>query len=564
MSATAEVTAAGAGAGVVGPSARSRLYGFGSVFAKGLRESRRAVVGVALFVSLLAFFVASALVSEWPTLEARLAFAGGLSALPAVVRGLLGEPIALETLGGFLSWRSLNFMPVLIGLWSVLALSGTLAGEATRGSLEFVVAAPFGRRRIAAEKVLVHLAGLTLAMTVSALATWFAGAVLGTLPGDRIALADALAQFLLIGLASLVAGAIAFAAAPFVGRGQAAGIGALALFGSYVVNGYAGIVVGFETLKPLSWFAWTAGHRPLAGRYDWPSVALLAAVCLVLLAVGVVAFERRDVGRTVHLAPPLPRLAYGLRGPLGRAFADRLPGALSWGIAIGLYGWLIAISSDAFAEMVRSVPGLSQFMSRFLPGLDYTSAAGILQLAFFALGLLVVGLAAATLVAGWASDEQERRLEVVLSAPLGRFRWALASGGAVLLALALLAAPLAAGVAVGAAAMGDDPLPPVEGSAVMGLYAAALAGVGLAAGGLFRAGLAAPLTGGLAVAFFLLDFLGESLNLPDEVIDLALSRHLGRPMAGSFDPAGIAACLILAVGGLAVSAWGYRRRDLAL
>jgi hypothetical protein len=88
-------------------------------------------------------------------------------------------------------------------------------------------------------------------MTASALATWFAGAVLGTLPGDRIALADALAQFLWIGLASLVAGAIAFAGAPFVARGQAAGLGALALFGSYLVNGYAGIVVGFDPQAAL-------------------------------------------------------------------------------------------------------------------------------------------------------------------------------------------------------------------------------------------------------------------------------------------------------------------------
>lgn len=559
MSATAEVTAAFAG-----PSARSRLYGLGSVFAKGLRESRRAVVGVALFVSFIVVFTTSALVSEWPTFESRQAFAAGMSAMPAVFRGLLGEPVALDTLGGFLSWRSLGFMPVFIGLWSILALSGTLAGEARRGSLEFVLAAPLGRRRVAVEKALAHLAGLGLAMTAGALATWFAGAALGTLPVDRIALADSLAQFLWIALAALVAGAVSFALAPFLGRGQAAGVGAVALFGSYVVNGYSGIVAGFETLRPLSWFAWTAGHRPLAGRFDWPSVGLLAVVCLVLLAAGVVAFARRDVGSTVNLALPLPRLAYGLRGPLGRAFADRLPGAIALGTAIGLYGWLIAISSDAFAQLVRSVPGLDQLMSRFLPGVEYASAAGILQLAFFALGLMVVGLATAAIVAAWASDEQERRLEVVLTQPLGRARWALANGAAVFLAIAVLTALLAAGVAVGAVAMGDDPLRPAAGAAVIGLYAAGLAGVGLAAGGLWRAGLAAPITGALTVAFFLFDFLGESLGLPDEVIDLALSRHLGRPMAGSFDPAGLAVCLLLAAGGLAVSAWGYRRRDLAL
>ena len=48
-------------------------------------------------------------------------------------------------------------------LWSILALSGTLAGEASRGSLDFVAAAPFGKRRIALEKLAAHLTMLWLA-----------------------------------------------------------------------------------------------------------------------------------------------------------------------------------------------------------------------------------------------------------------------------------------------------------------------------------------------------------------------------------------------------------------
>ena len=46
------------------------------------------------------------------------------------------------------------------------------------------------------------------------------------------------------------------------------------------------------------------------------------------------------------------------------------------------------------------------------------------------------------------------------------------------------------------------------------------------------------------------------------VLDLSLYRHLGQPMAGVFDPVGIAAATVLAVGGLLVGAWGLRRRDL--
>jgi putative exporter of polyketide antibiotics len=64
------------------------------------------------------------------------------------------------------------------------------------------------------------------------------------------------------------------------------------------------------------------------------------------------------------------------------------------------------------------------------------------------------------------------------------------------------------------------------------------------------------------IATFLLDTLGEALDLPDPVLDLSLYRHLGQPMAGAFEPAGIVAAAVLAVGGLLVGAWGLRRRDL--
>jgi ABC-2 type transport system permease protein len=87
-------------------------------------------------------------------------------------------------------------------------------------------------------------------------------------------------------------------------------------------------------------------------------------------------------------------------------------------------------------------------------------------------------------------------------------------------------------------------------------------GAGIAVGGLVRAGLAAVVAGGLGLAFYLLDTIGTGLRLPDVVLDLSLSRHLGQPMAGVFDAGGIVACVVLAAGGVALSALGYARRDV--
>ena len=44
--------------------------------------------------------------------------------------------------------------------------------------------------------------------------------------------------------------------------------------------------------------------------------------------------------------------------------------------------------------------------------------------------------------------------------------------------------------------------------------------------------------------------------------DLALSAHYGLPMVGQWDVAGVVASLVIAVGGVAIGAWGFARRDL--
>jgi putative exporter of polyketide antibiotics len=56
--------------------------------------------------------------------------------------------------------------------------------------------------------------------------------------------------------------------------------------------------------------------------------------------------------------------------------------------------------------------------------------------------------------------------------------------------------------------------------------------------------------------------VGPLLGLPQLVRDLALTSHFGQPMVGAWDPVGIIASLALAAGGIAIGAWGFRRRDL--
>jgi ABC-2 type transport system permease protein len=335
------------------------------------------------------------------------------------------------------------------------------------------------------------------------------------------------------------------------------------MFAGFIFNGYQAAVPALAPLANLSWFGWTANHLPLAGSYDWPSLVLVALVALVLFAIGIEAFVRRDLGATTAVpTPSLPTALVGLRGPASRVAGNILPSAIAWGLGLGLFGLLLAGSAGPFVEELGESSDFSRLLGSIFPGIDFATVGGFLQLLFVEFGLILAGLAAATLVAGWASDETSGRLEFLLAAPVARIRWALSGGFGVFVNIAVIIALAAIGIAIGAAMTGGDIMTPVLGTLVLGVFALAMAGIGIAVGGVFGAGYAAPTVAVLTIVTWFIDIIAPALGLPDAIHQLALTAHYGLPMLGRWDGAGIAVSLALAVGGLAIGAIGFARRDL--
>jgi ABC-2 type transport system permease protein len=547
---------------------RSRIYGLGSVYAKTLRDSRRAFLIVAILFGGLMFLLTAALAKEFPTEASRrslVELATGVNATSPILAGIVGNPVNVGTIGGYVNWKYGPVFLFVAAIWSILALSGTLAAEARRGSLDMVASGPIGRRRLALEKAAAHVTVMGIAMAVFALGAWLGAAAFARLPGDAISIQAAIGYALMVGLTGLAAGSVAFALSPVLGRAAAGGVAAVVLVAAWLVNGYQGVFPALSGIAHLSWYSWTANQIPIAGRYDWLSLLPVAAVIIVLLAIGTELFARRDLGATASIAGPrLPAPLLGLRGPTGRSLAERLPTALWWGFGLGLFGFVIAASTRSLAASFAKLPASTdEVFKRVLPNYDILTAGGFLQLVFVELGFVVVGFAAAMLVAGWASDETSGRLETLLATPLARVRWALTSGAGVLLAILGMTIVLAIGIGLGALSAGSDAGTPVLATVTLGLYAAALAGLGFAVGGLVRASIAAEVVAAVVVLTFLLDLLAPGLNAPTWVHDLALTAHLGQPMVGRWDAGGIIACVVIAGVGLALGAWGIRRRDVA-
>ena len=534
-----------------------------SVIGKTLRDSRRTtiIVAVVLFLGLIS--VTAAVATEFATPASRKQLADLVSGLPPILQGLAGKPINVETMGGYVQYKYGTFFPIIISLWSILALSSTLAGEARRGSLEFVAAAPISRRRIALEKLSGHIIVIAIASLAVFASTAVAGAVNGKLPGDEIPVSAAFAYALQLMLMGLAAGGLAFALAQFLGRGAAVAISGAVMFAGFLLNGYQGAVPALAPLANLTWFGWTSNHLPLAGVYDWPSLIPVALVTLLFLVIGVEAFVGRDIGTTSAVpTPSLPRVLVGLGGPAARSFGNGLPTALAWGLGLGIFGLIIAASSTAFTELLETSPDVGRMLQDVFPGTDILSVGGFLQLLFLQFGLVLAGLAAATLVGAWASDETSGRLEMLLATPLARARWAIGGGIAILGQIVVFTVVAAIGIAIGTAMIGGDIAPPVAGTFALGAFAAAFAGIGVAVAGIWRSSWAAPAVAILTIITWFVDTIVPAFKLPDVVHQLALSAHYGLPMLGRWDVAGLVASAVLAVGGVAVAAWAFPRRDL--
>ncbi|HET8586839.1 MAG TPA: hypothetical protein VFM74_03095, partial [Candidatus Limnocylindria bacterium] len=399
---TAVAPSAGSASSHVPPL--SRIYGFGSVYAKSFRDARLAFIIAAGLLGGLALAMGAAIPSVFPTPASRLEIDKLIGGMPPEMVTFFGKPVGIGTFGGYLTWKYGLVFVLVTAVWSILALSSTLAGEANRGSLDLVAAAPLGKRRIAIEKVAAHLTMMALALAVLAVMTTISSNVFGNPAlGDPVSPLSSIGFALWLGFNALFFGGLAFALSPLLGRGGSAAVAGIVLALSWTANGLD--VLG--PLAVLSPFHWTAGHVALVGQYDWAGLALVGVVAAAFLGIGVELFVRRDLGVTAGIGvPPLPASVLGVRGPISRSFGDQLPRALAWGIGLGIFGAALASLVGPMAGQIASSPDLLKVIDAAFPTFDVTSAGGFLQL-FVQLFYIVAGFAAATFVAKWAADETD-------------------------------------------------------------------------------------------------------------------------------------------------------------
>ncbi|WP_024368101.1 ABC transporter permease subunit [Arthrobacter sp. TB 26] len=262
-----------------------------SVLTKTLRDQARGLLGWSISLALLvAMYVAI-----WPTVRDEPSMSDFLDQMPEAFRSLFASSGAdMSTPTGYVQVELLSFMaPIAVLMYAIGAGAGAVGAEEDRHTLDLLLSNPVSRSRVILDKFLAMSAGTFLLAAVMGLAL----VAEGRLVDLDLAVSTVAATMLHLALLGVVFGSLALALSASTGRtGISRGVPAVVAVVAYVVNGLAPLVEWLERIQKLSPFYQYIGHDPLRQGLDGGSLAISTTTALVLLALAVLGFRRRDVG----------------------------------------------------------------------------------------------------------------------------------------------------------------------------------------------------------------------------------------------------------------------------
>jgi ABC-2 type transport system permease protein len=540
-----------------------------NIFLKTLRDNRWGILAVGLGLGLVLLVT----ITSYPALftgsaAERARQSAEFMQLLKAFSALLGEPVPIDTLGGFLTFRSLGFLPVVIGVWAAIVAAGLIRGEEEQGALDVLLTTPHGRSAVFGQKVAALGLGLVVVLVLMGVCM-LAGAasVNATLPFD-----GTVATLANMGLITAFWAGVALLISQVVAsRRTASTITGGLLFVTFVLDN---MLTGIDSLKGLAWalpFHYYSINKPLVpGRVlEYGAWAALAVGTVVLLGAALWMFARRDVGAVFPLLPARRTANRGgslalLGSTFGKTLRDLIGPTLGWGLALGaLAALLVAVANEAVAPMrdvVRNIAWLGALFGNLATTEGYLSSYMDVILP------LILAFFAVIQVANWTGDEESGRMELLVSEPLPRLRILLARYAAVV--CSLVGILVLQGVAlIATAALTNTPLD--AGRVVgflfgIGVVVLVVLAFGLAvATWLKQPGLAVPITGGLLIVMYFIELLGGFLNWPEAVRDLSIFHLYGRPLVEGLAWGNMAVLLVVALLLAGGSLAGFARRDIA-
>ncbi len=529
------------------------LTGTGKLVRLILRRDRVLLPLWVLFIAAVPASYVASIDGLFPTAAGRQEYAEA-GANNAGFVALYGRLVG-SSLGELVSWRA-GFIPVLIGLFSVLTVIRHTRTEEEAGRRELLGATVLGRH-----------AGLAAAV----LTTFGANLVLGVLLalnmiGQDLPAAGSWAfgmEFALIGWVFTAIGAVT---AQLTSSSRSARGIAIVILGATFVLRLVGDISAM-TDGPMSWLTWLSPigwvqrMRPYGGNEWWPAAPAFALTAAFAI-LAVVLSSRRDVGAGLlpdRLGPATA--APGLRSPLALAWRLHRGLLLAWMGGFAALGVVLGGIAGGIGDLVRDNRQLEDVFARLggQSGLIDSYLAGMMGI----LGLVAAGYGIqATL--RLRDEETSGRAEPVLASASSRLRWAGSHlafsilGPAAALATAGLTGGLAHGLNTGH--LGRE-LPRIVIGALAQLPAVwVLVALTVALFGLLPR-VAAVSWGALAISL-LVTMVGGALELNQRVLDISPFTHIPHLPGGVATATPFVTLAVVAVALGAAGLAGFRRRDV--
>jgi ABC-2 type transport system permease protein len=499
------------------------------------RLHRRGLVGFAVGNFLISVFYGSAfLQAAGTTAASQAAFGRSVNLVAKEFAFIIPVPVHPETLGGYEQYKWLAGAIIMMMIWATLAGVGIGRGDEERGITEQWIAGGISRTRL----LLTRSAAFGLLL----LAACFAS-VLGI-----VAIAPALHQdpnFAgeMLKAVSMAAGlftcyAIALLISQLPAERQTAtalGVGAPVLL--LIVNGIADTIDSVSWIgvfSPFHWMEKTSSAAP-GGTFDLGATIGLAVAAGALLGVAIPIFRRRDIGsglfswgRHTATAVRVASRNLMLRWPFTEGLWEQRVGLGVWVVSTLLLGSLMMSVTKSTADALFSDPRLAAVFLHAAPGPAYAALLGFI---WFGIALLLLAGYAVVQVSRWAAQDQEGRVEMLLSAPISRSRVIVDRALEFAIASLLIVIGGYIGVAANVPSSGLqlDAGHVFTASFLLWPFALAFGGLGVAIASRWPR-IAVPFLAAFAVVEYFLGDLAPLFKLPDWVANLSVFHLYGNPI----------------------------------
>jgi beta-exotoxin I transport system permease protein len=220
-------------------------------------------------------------------------FVNIFASFPDAMVAMIGG-IDMSTAAGFITGEVFSLVgPIAIIVLLASMGSRALAGEEEAHTMGLLMSNPLPRSRVVMEKTLAMTGHAVLFGLVTAFATWVGVLISGL---DEVSIEGIVAVSIQLVLFGLVFGAVSLAVGAAFGRRRLAntvttGVALL----SWFMFSFLTLSDRTDFLASFSPFEWYLGGDPLLDGMDWSGAGLLLLTFLVLVAVSMPLFNRRDL-----------------------------------------------------------------------------------------------------------------------------------------------------------------------------------------------------------------------------------------------------------------------------